>query len=372
MTVSREGSPDPQEDNSVEDDLRQEILELKRQLTIAEESRERTLQESIRERNMVIDRYQEQINRMSAEKDDEIRILSKANEIFRTEVIENRSAQRKRGHDIPMPRQVQFDGKTSWESFVKPFKALQQSCNWDEEESLFRLQSSLRGEAAEFAFNQTTADTTASYRKLMQALETRYREHRNSSSYLAELESRKLQPKEKLAEYVSDIRKLVIKGYPTADDITRETINIRYFIKGLHDQQAALNIGMKDPNTIEEARAILETNNSLRDEMKGGARVREVHPAKKPSSDDYVTESRLQIFGRDIKSSIGKKIDILSKQIKDSQARQNMKHQPQKEFVRTALKDIVCYKCGETGHISRNCPQKDNGKSEKCKNENLN
>jgi hypothetical protein len=45
-----------------------------------------------------------------------------------------------------------------------------------------------------------------------------------------------------LAEYVSDIRKLVIKGY----EITRETIIIRHFIKGLQDQQAALNIGKKD------------------------------------------------------------------------------------------------------------------------------
>ena len=92
----------------------------------------------------------------------------------------------------------------------------------------------------------------------MHALETRYREHRNSSSYLAELESRKLRTKQAFAEYVSDIGKLVIKGYPTAYEITREIINIRYFIKGLHDQQIALNID-KDQNIIVEARAILET-----------------------------------------------------------------------------------------------------------------
>lgn len=101
------------------------------------------------------------------------------------------------------------------------------------------------------------------------ALETHYRERSNSFSYLAAPEGHKLQPKEKLAEYLSDIRKLVIKGYPTADDITRETIYIRHFIKGLLDQQAALHIGMKDPKTIEEARTILETYNSLRDERKG-------------------------------------------------------------------------------------------------------
>ena len=53
------------------------------------------------------------------------------------------------------------------------------------------------------------------------------------------LEIRKLQPKEKLADYVADIKKLVIKGYPTADAQTREKINVRHFLKGLTDQQMA-------------------------------------------------------------------------------------------------------------------------------------
>ena len=136
-----------------------------------------------------------------------------------------------------MPRQVLFDGKGTWESFVKPFRALVESCNWNPEECLFRLQS--RGEAAEYAFNQTTPDTLSSYAKLMAALETRYKERRTSSSYLAELENRKLQPKEKLAEYVSEIRKLVIKGYPNADNVTRETINVRHFIKGLSEHMSS-------------------------------------------------------------------------------------------------------------------------------------
>jgi hypothetical protein len=106
--------------------------------------------------------------------------------------------------------------------------------------------------------------------------------------------------------------------------------------------------------------------------MKGGMRIREVQQRNKSASSEYVTEGRLQAFGRDIKSSIGKKIDILARQIKDSQANQNMKQKPQREFVKTALKDIVCYKCGEAGHISRNCPENDNSKNDGHKNKNLN
>jgi len=74
------------DDNSEEEMLRQEMADLKKKLVISEETRERNLQDSIRERNSVINKYQDEINRVSAEKDDEIRNLSKANELFRAEV----------------------------------------------------------------------------------------------------------------------------------------------------------------------------------------------------------------------------------------------------------------------------------------------
>ena len=355
------------EESQIEIDLRNQIADLRRKLTITEEQKEVHLQESAHERNVLVRQYQEtqeQMRRVASEKDDEIRNLLRANDIYRNTLQGNNMPQRSR--DVPMPRQILFDGKGTWESFAKPFTALVESCKWNLEESLFRLQSSLRGEAAEFAFNQTTSATLTSYGNLMAALETRYKERRTSSSYLAELESRKLQPKEKLAEYVSEIRKLVIKGYPTADDVTRETINVRHFIKGLQDQQAALHIGMKDPQTIEEARTILVTYNSLRDEAKYCAKIREVKAADKPASSEYVTESRLQSFGRDIKSSIGKKIDSLATQISNSQ--------PEKaSYQRSPRKnqgDVVCYNCGEKGHYANSCPSRDGNKKNAGKKEN--
>ena len=262
----------------------------------------------------------------------------------------------KKDRDVPMPRQILFNGEDSWEGFVKPFEALMETCMWTNEERLFRLKSSLRGEAAEYAFSQTTPDTLSSYVQLMAALESRYKERRTSSSYLAELENRKLQPKEKLTEYVSDIRKLVIKGYPTADNITRETINVRHFIKGLQEQQAALHIGMKDPKSIDDARLILETYNSLRDEVKSGAtRVREVTAVTKPTNGSYVSEDRLQEFGRDIKTSLGKKIDQLASKIADNTSTKPEPYQSRKPPAKK-LSDVVCFRCGNMGHYSKSCP----------------
>ncbi len=111
------------------------------------------------------------------------------------------------GYHIPLPRQMTFDGKTTWQSFILPFKSLADACGWSEEEKLFRLSNSLRDDAAEYAFAQLTHDVVNSFELLELALDARFAEKRTTASYLATLEARKLQPKEKLSEYVADIKK---------------------------------------------------------------------------------------------------------------------------------------------------------------------
>ena len=132
------------------------------------------------------------------------------------------------GYSVPLPRQMTYDGQTSWQSFILPFKSLAAACRWSEEK-LFRLTNSLRDDAAEYAFAQLSSDVVNSSELLELALDARFAEKRTAASYLASLEAHKLQPKEKLSEYIADIKKLVIKGYPTADQQARETIGPCYF-----------------------------------------------------------------------------------------------------------------------------------------------
>ena len=125
-----------------------------------------------------------------------------------------------------------------------------------------------------------------------------------------------MQVKKKLADYVADIKRPVIKGYPTADAQTGEKIN-ETFLTGLPDQQMAVAVGMP-PASIDEARQILEMYNSLEDEVKG-TRVRIMQPGEEvPSDSQFVTEKRLKEFGNEITSSISKKIDILSQNLDKS------------------------------------------------------
>lgn len=281
--------------------------------------------------------------------------------------VTGNQGRRHTNYEVPMPRQALFDGKTSWESFFQPFEALAQACRWDQNEKLFRLTSCLRGEAAEYAFGQLPPEALLDFTQLEKALEARYKEKRTSSSYLAELENRRWQPKEKLADYVADIKKLVIKGYPTADAQTREKINVRHFLKGLTDQQMGVSVGMREPGSIDEARQILEMYNSLRDEVKN-TRIRAVQPAN--DNDQLVSEKRLREFGAEIKSCVGKKIDALAQKLDGSnKARasnipsgsttdQNPGGNSGGGARPKKRQTLRCFSCNGENHIARNCPNK--------------
>ena len=108
-----------------------------------------------------------------------------------------------------------YDGKTSCESFAEPFKAQAMTCRWGEDEKLFRLTSSLRGNASGFAFVHLPPETVSSYELLCQVLSSRFKDSHTPMSYLDELKNKRLGAKEMMAEYVSDIKRLVTKGYPT-------------------------------------------------------------------------------------------------------------------------------------------------------------
>ena len=94
------------------------------------------------------------------------------------------------------------------------------------------------------------------------------------TSYLAQLEARKLQPWEKVSDFLADIRLLVLKSYPLADDRTWETIGMRHFLKGLTDQDTAFAVEMKDPQTLEEACTAWKTYSRLRDDLGRPPRAR--------------------------------------------------------------------------------------------------
>ncbi len=134
-----------------------------------------------------------------------------------------------------------------------------------------------------------------------------------------------------MTEYATDTRRLVIKGFPTADADTRRAVELRHFIKGLNDPQMALAVGMKNPTNIDEAREAVDTYLSLRDEMgKMPARVRAVHTVTDDSTEQESGEQETSISTamvtqqqlKELMNSLDNRFRGLSKLLKEGARKQ--------------------------------------------------
>ena len=73
--------------------------------------------------------------------------------------------------NVPLPRQMVYDGKRQYEMFIRSFLALADTCGWDDKERAFRMLNTLRGEAADYVFTQLDPRVQHSFYALEHALE---------------------------------------------------------------------------------------------------------------------------------------------------------------------------------------------------------
>ncbi len=116
-----------------------------------------------------------------------------------------------------------------------------------------------------------------------------------------------------------------------------------------------LAVGMKNPQTINEACDILETYKSLCEDSHGktapGPRMRVI---KNPRGPRFVSESQLDDFKPKLHSSIDNKFDDLTSVVK-SLVNGEKPRPDYQERRRRNIATVECFKCHEMGHYANDC-----------------
>ncbi|VDI55877.1 Hypothetical predicted protein [Mytilus galloprovincialis] len=183
-----------------------------------------------------------------------------------------------------------FNGKGDWKTFMVQFQIIAERNNWSPRQQTEEILLVLKDEALTFA-TELAPEVRTSFMLFNSEMERRFGNNNFPETYRRELQTIKKQYKESIHEYAARIEGMVRKAYPGMDKQLFNNISIEYMLSGLPDQSLAYDVLTKRPK------------NHGRNDKPG-----DLASNIKAGPQRFVTEERLNQFGRDMKESMTRDI----------------------------------------------------------------
>ena len=268
-----------------------------------------------------------------------------------------------------------YDGKTDLADYLFHFSKVAKRNGWDYANCGIELATCLMGEARE-VLSCLPIEIEDDYNTLVNALSTRFDPEGKESKYSADLMERTCLPREDVATYGHQLKRLARKAYPSND--LPERVLIDLFIRGLPSEEMKRHVSSFEPASYAEAirRATLcetygdKSATRLRKPDASIAPVGKVASARPvPNSQDQPTArpylaNQAQQFQFPTQSSPPQAYPspgppqypprvppLMSTfpQYQNTSAQQSLK-------VPRPRSEITCFSCGCKGHYASECP----------------
>jgi hypothetical protein len=224
------------------------------------------------------------------------------------------------------------DDSQSWESYINQFMVVCRYNSWTEEDALCNLLKSLRGQAANFLFDDPYAVSKANFQSLVAELAERFGSANNYDQDAKTLRDRKKQKGETFRDLAQSIRQISSRLYCNADIVEREAKHS--FLRAIPDsyRTAAAAIASSPNSTlntlVKAVKAIAASNDiDEQDVTVGRGRVNQV--AVGNGNKPYGNKP----YG-----------------YRNNSNNNNGSYRP------GFSANIRCFWCHQAGHIKRNCP----------------
>ena len=263
-----------------------------------------------------------------------------------------------------------YDGKSKWQTFLRQFESV--TYRWREGRKLQHLLASLRGDAAEFAFD-LDPDILDDYEVLVAELEKRFHTRETRETHVRQFYSRKFKRGESIREYASDLKRLIRKAYPSGiSHEVMEDMLLKQYFDGLGDEDLHYYVQyLKSPGTLDQAVELVyeydDRRNIQREQTKEKPHWREDKPSRERTekskvrsveSKDSNPKVKPRSYGQQKESAADKcRLDELEKSM-TKMAQMMEKFLSLQDKKSTNIENIECFKCHEMGHYASQCPSK--------------
>lgn len=179
-----------------------------------------------------------------------------------------------------------------------------------------------------------------------------------------EFQSRRRQPGESLASLARVLRQLAHQAYPTLEEAARLSLAKDQFIVSLEPPDFRLHVRMSRPSTLEEAVSVaMEIESALKvEESQANQRPSRVVNAAGAACQALCESQVCAAISPDRQGTLEKMIATNTATLQgviESLKTISMSMATGAPRGRQYQLNVGCWKCGQRGHIRRNCPQGD-------------
>ena len=268
------------------------------------------------------------------------------------------------------PRIPTFDGKIdSWEPFLMQMRLLARSYRWSDWQLREQIIFALRGEASMFV-STLPIDITDDTQRLLRAMEQRFGACLLAETHRANLYNVRKHAKESMQQYSARVSQMMARAYPgmMGTDIFNN-LAIEHLLRGLPDQKLAYEILTRKPRDISETVDMITWHEACKQYTNRGppSGIRHLEEDSDLNESDDNDEAQLdmrRVNGR--KAVTEERINQLWRDMQKYMSEQmqkilNIECEEDKKYSKPK-RDIVCFTCNKPGHISPECPLKQNRK----------
>ena len=276
-----------------------------------------------------------------------------------------------RGHSVRRQKEPdKFDGlKVEWSDYLKHFQTVAEWNCWSYDEKGLQLAMSLQGEAQRVLGDLRQLHRHVDFNMLVAELTYRYNPADREFAYRMEFKGRMKKSVESIMQYGYALRRLAVKAFPSISTDCQEQLILDQFISGLVSVDIKRHVQFGHPKNLNEAISLAVEYESFHNQ---GA-VKFQKPAQVSSISNKPEDEQVKLL-KQLCSSVERQSQELANIPRGNTSNpappsnnnhhyaprnQNLPNTSRPGISNSEDRSIVrCYNCSQSGHISRNCPQK--------------
>ena len=235
-----------------------------------------------------------------------------------------------------------FEGKSDLGEYISHFQDCAELGGWDDRSKCLVLAANLRGAARKY-YDGLPQEDKKDYDSLLTALRRRFGGGHLQDSWMTKLEMRRRKQGESVSDLGDDIWRMTQRAYHDFDLRSQEQLALKHFYRVVDAEMKVKCVENKCRN-IYDAVAVVERYEAL---YEGKQEGRKSHVRAVEVSTSNTLAQQLD----DIKNQLQ---TLNTRQTRTERAvnRDNdMRYNP----VPPRGRQVVCYRCGETGHVKTQC-----------------